>query len=121
MVRHQFRKLRLYLDKHNLSSPTSIQVPNEDGSTSLITDTSDMHNTIMKYNQRHFNQAQGSPPTVQPLLNTLGNGLDKKSQNILDGKAEIPPNTPNLMSQFLRNLKKLMIMKNPPSSRKIKL
>ena len=47
MVRHQFRKLRLYLDKHTLSSPRIIQIPNDDGTSFSITDTTQMHQTIM--------------------------------------------------------------------------
>ena len=105
MVRHQFRKLRIYLDKHTLSSPRSIQIPNDDGTSSSITDTNQMHQTIMSYNQRHFNQAQGPPPTTSPLKTILGDGLDHNSQQILDGNATLPTKIPTLMSQFLRNLK----------------
>ena len=114
MVRHQFRKLRIYLDKHTLSSPRIIQIPNDDGTSSSITDTTQMHQTIMSHNQRHFNQAQGSPPTISPLKNILGDGLDNNSQQILDGKVNLPTHIPNLMSQFLKNLKKTHHHDEPP-------
>ena len=73
-----------------------------------------MHQTIMSYNQRHFNQAQGSPPTTQPLINILGDGLDIKSQQLLRGTANLPTNIPPLMSQFLRNLKQTHQHDEPP-------
>ena len=88
-----------------LSSPPSIIITNDDGSTKKIEEPNEMFEQIIKHNKQHFNQAHGTPPTTQPMLNIIGNGLDSKSQQLLDGKATIPHNIPSLMQKFLRNLK----------------
>ena len=104
-VRHQFKKLKIYMDKHTLTSPTTITITKQDGSSEKIIDSHTMHELIIHHNKKHFNQAQGSPPTIQPLLNILGTGLDSSSQKIIDGTITIPNESPPLMKKFLRNLR----------------
>ena len=79
-VRHQYKNLRLYLDKNILSSPQSIIITHTDGSIETNRETSEMHQHIIQHNKKYFNQAQGSPPTTQPLLKIIGNGLNTNSQ-----------------------------------------
>ena len=114
MIRKLFRKLRTHLDTQTLSSPISIDITTPEGTTSTIMDTKTMHDLIIHHNTLHFNQAQGSPPTTPPLSNILGDGLDDQSQLILDGKAQIPPTTPYLMTKFIENLKQTQHHNEPP-------
>ena len=55
-VRHQFKKLRIYLDKNTLSSPTSITITKQDGSTAIINESNEINKLIIHPNKTHFNQ-----------------------------------------------------------------
>ena len=68
----------------------NISVPTEEGAWKTINQKEDIDYNIIENSKQHFQQAQGTPPTIPPLVNIFSDGLDDSAQAILDGTVQIP-------------------------------
>jgi hypothetical protein len=67
-----YQMLPKYLKPTVRGGITKIEVQEENGTTQIITDPTDMVERILKRNQRHFSQATGTPFTTEPITDLLG-------------------------------------------------
>ena len=101
-VRFKLKKLRMYFDKDNLSSPSTVKIMSKNGSEEIISDPTQMVREIIQYNKQHFSQAEVSPPTVEPLKSLFGTGTDAASQKILDGTAILPASSSPILHSYIK-------------------
>ena len=65
-----------------------------------------MEQYILQQSQQHFKQAEGSIPTIPPMLHVLGDGHNKKCDAILDGTYTAPSSLPSEQNVPQVHLKK---------------
>jgi hypothetical protein len=88
--------LRKYLKPSTQGGITRVEVENEDGTTAIVTEPTEVFDLILKRNHRHFSQATGTPFTTPPLSEWLGKcGETTIGQDILHGR-----NKPDLGSSY---------------------
>lgn len=84
-----FKILRKYLKPTIRGGITKIEVEDTPGSTTMITEPTEMVNRILKRNQRHFSQATGTPFTKTPLTGWLGDcGETHKGISLTQGRSK---------------------------------
>jgi hypothetical protein len=84
-----YRLLRKYLKPSTRGGITRIEVANDDGTTRIVTEPTEVFNLILKRNHTHFSQATGTPFTTPPLSTMLGMcGETDIGQDILHGQAK---------------------------------
>jgi hypothetical protein len=88
--------LRKYLKPSTRGGITRVEVENEDGTTEIVTEPTEVFDLILKRNHKHFSQATGTPFTTPPLSDWLGKcGETTIGQDILHGR-----NKPDLGSSY---------------------
>ena len=81
-----YKLVRKYLKPSSRGGITCIEVQNEDGTTRIVTEPSEVFNLILKRNHAHFSQATGTPSRTPPLSDWLGKcGETEMGQDILNG------------------------------------
>ena len=65
-----------------------------------------METAIIQNNQKHFAQAEGTPPTKPPLSTILGNGHNNSCTKILQGQFIAPTNLPMQMKRYLEEMER---------------
>lgn len=103
----RFQKLRQFFYNKTKNPTSSILITSNTNTNEWIhiTNTKDIHNAINEHSQQHFSQAQGTPPTIQPLLDILGDVPSEKQQRILSRQVLLPQEIGHTSRQFIRNLK----------------
>ena len=82
-----YRQLRKYLKPSTRGGITRTEeVANEDSTTRIVTEPSEVLNLILKRDHAHFSQTTGTPFTTPPLSTWLGKcGETEIGQDILNG------------------------------------
>ncbi len=65
-----------------------------------------METSIIKNNQKHFAQDEGTPPTKPPLSTILGNGHNNACTKILQVQIIAPENLPTQMKRYLEEMER---------------
>ena len=65
-----------------------------------------MEAAIIKYNQQHFAQAEGFPPTIPPLSDILGDGHSTHCDEILNGTYKPTHLVPHHIRQYISEMKR---------------
>ena len=87
MTKVCYKLLRKYLKPSTRGGITRIEVANEDGTTQIVTEPSEVFNLILKRNHAHFSQATGTPLTTPPLSDWHGKCRETEiGPDILNGR-----------------------------------
>ena len=66
----------------------------------------DIHKALIAHGRKHFSQAHGTPPTVSPLKNIIGENPGAKQDAVLRGDKVLPPVLDPIMCQLYDNMKR---------------
>ena len=71
-----------------------------------INNKEEMEQEILWNSQHHFQQAEGSPPTISPLKDILEDGFSDECNQILNGTYLPPANIPKEMEMYIATMKR---------------
>jgi hypothetical protein len=75
------------------SALTEVHIENQDNSIQVISDPSEMYSKIIERDLHHYNQAEGTPCTTQPVKDWLGpSGTTPMCDSWIRGS--VPPEVP---------------------------
>ena len=99
------RIIRRVNGKLRSGSLTSVVAPNSNGEWVEVTDKREIEKSLMKENERRFNQARNTPFLKPPLLDLVGRrGTGPAAEAILRGEFQIPEGTDHWAAKLIPHL-----------------
>ena len=97
-TKRAFKTLRTYMRPDEFSPLTEIHIQRPDNTIEVVSEPSDMYSKIIERDRRHYNQAEGTPCTKQPIKEWLGDsGTTPICDSWLQGQA--PPTVPHAAAE----------------------
>jgi hypothetical protein len=99
--------IRRVNDKLRSGSVVMVLAPDDDGNWTERTEKLEIETSLLRENERRFNQAQDTPFLVPPLYDLIGPlGIGPHADAVLDGTFVAPPGTDPYAVKLLYQLKK---------------
>jgi endonuclease/exonuclease/phosphatase family metal-dependent hydrolase len=111
-TKRAFKTLRRYMRPDEFSPLTEVHIQKPDNSIEVVSEPSEMYSKIIERDLKHYNQAEGTPCTQNPVKQWLGaSGTTPMCDSWLQGNA--PPTVPSLAPETQAMLDNLRCNETP--------